>query len=159
MSSRGRIFAIGAGALALLALAAVAAYLLLPPRQTSDVAVPPADATPEQVVRAYLEALNAHDCETAQAVSTDTAKDGAKSWCEHVDSLTNIDVRKHVPGRSEDSGVPARDQVADVAVSFNLKWRPLHNDGSMDEGPTPWGYLLVRTAADAPWRIFNQGLG
>lgn len=158
LSSRSRIVATGVGALVLLALAAVAAYLL-PPRQTGDVAVPPAEATPEQVVRAYLDALNAHDCETAQAVSTDVAAASAKSWCEHVAALTNIDVRQQTTGRPKDSGLPASDHVADVAVSFDLKWRPLHNDGSMDEGPTPWGYLLMRSSSDAPWRIFDQGLG
>lgn len=42
-----------------------AAFPLLPPRQTGDVAIPAPDATPEQVVTQYLAALNAHDCDTA----------------------------------------------------------------------------------------------
>ena len=38
-------------------VATTAAYFLLPPQQMGDVAVPPRDATPEQVVTAYLALL------------------------------------------------------------------------------------------------------
>jgi hypothetical protein len=51
------------------------------------------------------------------------------------------------------------EEVANVPVTVNLNWRPFHNDGSMDEGATAWGYLLLRETADSPWRIFDQGTG
>jgi len=138
---------------------ATAAYLLLPPRQTGDVAVPPRDASPEQVVTAYLDALNEHDCDTAEALVTADAEDHAKLWCEDVASLKDVDIRDHFTERPKDSGHSAPEEVANVPVAFDLNWRLFHNDGSMDEGATTWGYLLVRDSADSPWRIFDQGRG
>lgn len=145
--------------LVVLIFAAVVAYLLLPPRQTGDVAVPAPGATPEQVVRAYLDALNAHDCDTAEALTTEDAKDTAESWCENVASLSGVDVRDHVKERPKDTGRSSPEEVADVPVTFHLKWRPFRNDGSMHQGATTWGYLLVHDSADSPWRIFDQGTG
>ncbi len=141
------------------AIAVGAGALLLPPRQTGDVAVPPGDATPEQVVAAYLDALNAHDCDTAEALTTAGAGDQATSWCEDVARLTDLDVGDHHLEPPEHSGRSALDEVANVPVTFDLSWRLLHDDGSMDEGATTWSYLLVRDADSSPWRIVDQGMG
>ena len=108
---------------------------------------------------AYFDALNAHDCDTVEAVMSEGAKGSTKSWCEDVASLTDVDVRAHFMERPKDSGHSVPEEVANVPVTFNLNWRPFHNDGSMDEGATTWGYLLVRDSADSPWRIFDQGTG
>jgi hypothetical protein len=137
----------------------VVAYVLLPPRQSDDIAVPANDATPEQVVTAYLDALNAHDCDTAEAVWTSDAKVGAKMWCEDVASLTDVDVRDNFKERPQWSGNSASDEVVNVPVTFNLNWRLFHNDGSMDEGVTGWSYELLRDSPDSPWRIFGDGVG
>jgi hypothetical protein len=142
-----------------LVVVATAAYLLLPPRQTRDVAVPRNDANPEEVVSAYVAALNAHDCDTAKALTTDGAEDEATSWCGEIASLTHVDIHGHFAEDPEDSGHSGPEEVANVPVSFNLNWRLFHNDGSMEEGATTWGYLLVRDSADSPWHIFSQGLG
>ena len=159
MSKRlGRLIALVASVLVLL-VAATVTYLLLPPRQSGDVSVPGSDATPEQVVTAYLEALDSHDCDTAEAVMTEGAKESAKSWCEDVTNLTDVDVQDHFMERPKDSGHSWPAEVANVPVAFKLNWRHFHNDGSMDEGPTTWGYLLVRNSAESPWRIFDQGTG
>jgi hypothetical protein len=147
-------------AVLVMVVAATAAYLLLPPRQTGDVAVPPRDANPEQVVTAYLDALNAHDCDTAAALTTADPEDSsAKLWCEDVASLKNVDIQDHFSEQPNLSGHSAPEEVANVPVTFDLNWRLFHNDGSMDEGATSWGYLLVRDSADSPWRIFDQGVG
>jgi hypothetical protein len=142
-----------------LVVGATVAHWLLPPRQTNDVAVPAPTATPEKVVKTYLDALNAHDCDTAVSLMTESAKDSAKSWCEDVASLTDIDVSDHFTESPKDSGHSAPSEVANVPVTFHLNWRPFHDDGSMGEGATAWGYLLVRDSTDAPWRIFDQGTG
>ena len=68
-------------------------------------------------------------------------------------------VRDHFTERPMDSGHSAPAEVAHVPVAFNVNWRPFHKDGSMNEGTTAWGYLLVRDSADSPWRIFDQGTG
>lgn len=156
--SRSRSIPLVAGVVILVVVATLA-YLLLPPRQTNDVAVPGHDASPEQVVTAYLAALNAHDCEAAEALMTDDGKDTAKSWCDKVASLTNVDVRDHFTERPQNLGPSASEEVARVPVTFDLNWRLLHGDVSMDEGATTWGYLLVRESPDSSWRIFDQGTG
>ena len=146
-------------AVIVVAIGALVTYLLLPPRQTGEVALPPATATPEEVVTTYLDALTAHDCDTARAVTTSEARAAAESWCDDVSSLSDVDVHDHLTERPRDSGHTAPDEVADVAVSFDLDWRPLHGSISMEEGPTTWGYQLVRESPDSPWRIFGQGVG
>lgn len=130
-----RIVALVVGVVVLIVVGVVA-YLLLPPRQSDDVAVPANDTTPEQVVTAYLDALNAHDCDTAEAVMTSDAQDSATMWCSKVASLTDVDVRDHFTERPEDSGHSAPEEVVNVPVTFDLDWRLFHNDGSMDEGTT-----------------------
>jgi len=119
--------------------------------------MPARHASPEQVVTAYLAALNSHDCKTAVAMTTEDAKDSARSWCRNVASLTDVVVRDHFAERPAWSGHSASVEVADVPVRFNLNWRLFHSDGSMSEGATSWGYLLARPSTDAPWRIVDQG--
>ena len=142
-----------------LALAATVGYLLLPPQQTDTISLPPPDASPEQVVTVYLDALNAHDCDAAEALMTAGAEGSARAWCNDVASLTDVVVEGHVLERPEYSGHSDPEEVANVPVSFDLSWRPLHDDGSMAEGPTTWGFLLVRDSDGSPWRIFDQGRG
>lgn len=154
----GRAIALVTSVLVLV-VAATVTYLLLGPRQTSDVVEPVPNATPEQVVTAYLRALNAHDCGTAEAVMTEVAKDSARSWCEGVASLTDVVVRDHFAERPKWSGHSPPEEVANVPVTFDLDWRPFNIDDSMDEGATTWSYLLVRESADSRWRIFDQGTG
>ena len=96
----GRLIALVAAVL----VAATAAYLLLPARQTGDIAVPPRDANPEQVVTAYLDALNTHDCGTAEALMTADAEDGAKLWCADFASLKDVDIHDQHTERPEASG-------------------------------------------------------
>jgi len=153
-----RLVALVVGA-TVLVVVGVVAFLLLPPRQSDDVAVPAGDATPEQVVTAYLAAVVAHDCDTAEAVTTRDAEDGAESWCDDVGRLTDVDVRDHVTERPEDSGHSAPTEIVDVPVSFDVHWRLFHDDGSMEDGATTWGYLLVRESPHSRWRIFDQGTG
>ena len=156
LGSRSRL--IGA-VVVVLVVAAIGAgagiYLLGPPRQTSDVPVPPDAATPVQVVRAYLAALNAHDCDTAKALSTAEARELTASWCHDVSHLGNVHLeqpRSPGPARSGSQGV-------EVIADFDLDWRLFHNDRSMSEGGTTWGYSLRRSSPTAPWRVYDQGTG
>lgn len=151
-----RLVAILIGSLALVSALAVA-YLLLPPRQTAHIARPALNATPEQVVTAYLEALNTHDCRASEALMTEGSEDTAAAWCHDVASLSNLKVMSHIREQPEQTGHSAPDEVANVPVTFSLDWRPLQGDGSMNEGDTTWAYFLVRTAPEKPWRIFDQG--
>ena len=148
---------VGGAVLALLSLG-LALFLGLPPRQSASVPVPPDDATPEQVVEAYVRALDAHDCDTAyELVDGDT--DAAEAWCRRVASLEDLTVSPAEPEEPAWSGRAADEQVVRVPVEFVLTYRPLRSDHSMEEGRTPWGYLLVRGSDEDPWRIFTQGNG
>lgn len=142
----------------LLVTAAVCIYFWMPPRQTASVPVPSRDASPEEVVEAYVRALDAHDCDTAYAL-VDGDTDGAEAWCRRVASLDGLEVSAAEDEEPAWSGRDADEQVVRVVVEFDLTYRPLRSDGSMDQGRTTWGYLLVRGSQDDPWRIFSQGNG
>jgi hypothetical protein len=134
-------------------------FLLKPPHQTDDVPSPPADASPEQVVRAYLEALNAHDCATAEEVMAEGSESVADDWCRDLAHLTHIRVGQNSVENPQWLGFPrgTDEEFVSVPVSFDLDWRLLHSDGTMSQGPTSWGYVLFRDGPDHPWLIFDQG--
>ena len=135
--------------------AAVIVYFVLI-GQSTNVEMPANDAAPEEVVRVYLEALGAHDCDTALALTTPTK--GA-SWCTSVARITDAQVRKHVVEEPAWSGHAAPDAVVNVPVTFDIRWRMFNGDISMPAGPMTWGYLLVRSSPTEPWRIFAEGNG
>ncbi|MFC4062369.1 DUF4829 domain-containing protein [Planomonospora corallina] len=118
-----------------------------------------AGASPQEVVRAYVAAINAHDMTAGQELSTPyfaERKEGV------VDSLFEdaklSDVVIHAPdpisGYESPDGKRYREAVY-VSVSFTL-W---HSDeGSMPNGSTVWGYMLVRDDPGRPWRINGDGI-
>ena len=144
-------------AVVLAVLIAWVVYALVFTHQEREVAVPRDDASPEKVVTAFIDALNAHDCETASQLEA-TGVDIAKGWCEDVAGLSDLRTSKPFREESQEYGHDASQQVVHVGVTFDLDWRWLRSDGSMPEGPTAWGYLLERTSDDAPWRISDQGV-
>ena len=131
-------------------------YPSLHVEQTRDVAVPPDGASPEEVVRAYLDALDAHDCDTAERLMTPNSS--AESWCEDLAGLADVQLRDVIPEKPRWSGHRDDQQVMQVVVRFDLDWPWLHGDGSMPEGLTTWGYLLVRDSEAESWTIFDQGV-
>jgi hypothetical protein len=143
-------------ALGVLAVGVVASgSLLLPPRQTGQVAVPPPGAAPEQVVAAYLAALGEHDCATARALLVADAAQGG-TWCAGVARVTEVEVGRHVAEPPAAAGPPASKAVVTVPVRFHLDWRVLHDDGSLADGLVTWGYRLALDPA-AGWRIVDEG--
>jgi hypothetical protein len=112
-----------------------------------DVALPDAAATPDAVVAAYVAALDAHDCETADALWAGPGP--AASWCEDLASITLLSTATHRGARN----------WATVGVGLDVDWRWLKADGSMDEGSVTWGYTLRRDGQGRPWRILKEGQG
>lgn len=124
------------------------------------VALPAADASPAEVVRGYVDALDAHDFDTAGRLLTPgQRRQVAQTWFEDVDTITHLEVGEASPEDPEWSGQSPEQQVMRVPVRFTVGWRWLHNDGSVDEGPTTWGYLPVRDDPSDPWRISGEGTG
>lgn len=108
--------------------------------------MPPADASPEDVVRAYVRAINAHDCTTARALAA-----GADAWCGHS-TLDDLRITGTTDRTRE--GRPT-EKVTQVLVEFTLHG----GDASMGEGRHGWGYLLDRSGPRGAWRIHDQGVG
>lgn len=119
-------------------------------------ALPPASASPEAVVRAYVAAINRHDLATTTALLTAQAANNFNQ----DDSFSNIISISHLtisPARNESSSYAASRgyrQVVHVPVEFQLRQ---HRVESMPDGHTFWGYLLARNSDSQPWRILDEG--
>ncbi len=114
----------------------------VPLPRTADVAVPPADATAEDVVRAYLEAIDAHDCGTAQELSAPSYT-STEVVCHDAASLTIT--RLETVGRGA------------VNADFDVDWRLFAEDASIPEDGWGWTYYLDR--GEDGWRIEDAGAG
>jgi hypothetical protein len=114
---------------------------------------PPEEASPSVVVRAYLDALDVHDCETADAlwvkVDPDVTYSG-RMTCHDIESVRGIDVA---------TTHPAPDAVETyVPVHLDIRGRWWSGDVP-PEGPEEFGYFVTRDSPSAPWRIAGGGVG
>lgn len=118
----------------------VGGYFLVAPRD--DVAMPSKTATPEQVVEAYIDAINARDYETSNALFPEAAgaPRGLFSGYERIE-LKSID---RVDG----------DKTDHAWVYFTADFKG--GDGSLRD-TDHWGYVLARTS-DGHWYIVSQGV-
>lgn len=115
-----------------------------------EVAIPPVDASAEEVVRAYVDALDAHDVHTVRELRTaDTAE---HSWSDGVDSITHLNIGTAAPEKPQWTGNAPSTQVVRVPVDFTVE----ANAASLEDGRMTWGYLLLRTSETEPWRIFDE---
>lgn len=122
--------------------------------QSRDVALPADDASPEDVVRVFLEAIDAHDCGTAEDVVTPEFRDAADRWCDRVSSLTIDRVRLSGPG-----GWASGPDSPGLAVDFTFQSRPFRETVELPDGFTTWGFSVHRDAPGDPWRIDGEGVG
>ncbi|HEU4369011.1 MAG TPA: hypothetical protein VFV05_12385 [Methylomirabilota bacterium] len=145
---------------AVLAVAAVAVVAgpgtllaLVPARQ---VPVPADDAAPVVVVRAYLDALDAHDLDTARAVLTPERRVAVEqsqgNWFVNLRSVRNVRLDPAVDAPHSRGAyrqavrVPAE---LDVTLFFETAGR--------EGGSLTWGFVLVRNGPEEPWRIADEG--
>jgi hypothetical protein len=132
-------------------LASVCAWLVwshIAGAQKRDIGLPPTDASPTTVVRTYLDALDARDCDTAAKLWT---SDGNLD-CHGIAGVSNIRVHDPVPGPQETT------LQTYVTVEFHLSWRRFHYDPSLADD-VAWGYYLDRSTPTSPWRITEGGAG
>lgn len=125
------------------------------------VGIPPVGASPQEVVTAYIAAINAHDEETGRRLSTPRfarQQEGVQdNQFRNVVEISKLQVGTPVPNGDHESTDGGRYQDAVyVPVTFTLRQREVV---SMPDGHTSWGYILVRAAADQPWRINGHGVG
>jgi len=105
---------------------------------SARVPLPPDNASPQQVLEAYLQALAAGDCETVKALT----EGGSKGLCGSVTAYTPPRLFLALKG----------DLLFTTTVTIS------GGDGSMPDGPNTWNYTLGQDAAGR-WRIVNQGTG
>lgn len=128
----------------------------LPGCAAERVAMPPLDAGPEQVVRAYLEAEQAHDCQTSQSLRTATMQPPMEPGKCHFLNLTEFRIIRSRPDRSGryQHEHPQHDRIyVELVVGRGAE------DHGFHRGVNPWSFYLERGARGAPWRIFAQGMG
>jgi hypothetical protein len=118
----------------------------------------PATATPEEVVLAYLDALDQKDVDTAQHMLTArracVLAGDSDSWFTNVKSITDVHVGTPRPEPLQGSAAQGYCHAVFVPVDFTLQQK--HED-SMPNGPTVWGYVLVRNSDKERWLIVDEG--
>lgn len=126
---------------------------------TSTAVPPPASASPEVVVRAWVDAVNAEDEAAGRVLSTPAFADADRAaqdgWFANVLSITDLQVGAPVPVR----GLASNDdfaQVVAVPVAFVLAQK---REVAFRDGVVQWGFVLVRNERNERWRINEQGLG
>lgn len=119
------------------------------PAETEPVELPSAGAGPQEVVLAYLAAIDAEDRDAFAVL----AEDGSvpEGWFGTGVAMSGIGS----PVAGGDEGTRHADEDV-VMVTATLTVR--HGDGSLPEGePFGWTYLLVQQ--DGRWVVFDQGQG
>ena len=117
------------------------------------VRLPATDATPQEVVAAYIRAVNAGDCGSLRALSEPSRSNAL--WCRGEVSLTDVRIAE-----------PREDGCCGVSESFaQSRYVPVVFDrrgGDVsfpDERDATWGYILVRDDDSQRWRVADQGVG
>ena len=123
--------------------------------RSRSVSLPPVTANPQRVVTAYVNALDAHDVRTARALLTPAharlIASEVDSWFTDVKSIKHLRMSRPTIDRAD-----PRSMRAAVSVHFVLDQ---YKAESMPNGPTNWGYTLVRQAANQRWLIDGEGMG
>jgi len=135
--------------------------VLLAACTTTKVPMPPDDASPDDVVRAYVATLAARDCETAKALfAPNRVGDGtiSENSCGHL-VISNLEVTRSV------AHPPATGISADMATGWEQAWDvdarfDVTGGGiSLRDGNYPMTFLLVRSTDTDPWRLVGFGMG
>ena len=114
---------------------------------------------PEDVVRTYLRALQEGD-QAAAAALTSRPCSGRGAWAADPPSIEDVEVCGAITqpaagahGAVGESHAQEHAQAVLVPVTFELRGA----DTSVPDGPSAWGYLLVRDGDTEAWRIADAG--
>jgi hypothetical protein len=133
-----------------LAVSAVVFALALALSACTKVEVPPADARPEQVVEAYLEAIQVGNCTVLSKLAT--RNQAERAWCGKGITISHVTIGDPVP----DPGSIASEEF-EQAVYVPVRLDVQGGVDSVESGMRNWGYVLVRDAAVQEWRIADEG--
>ncbi|WP_242608901.1 DUF4829 domain-containing protein [Actinomadura formosensis] len=110
--------------------------------------------------RVSWRAINAHNKAAGRVLSTPyfaQQEEGVVDSMFEGTRISNLRIDAPIPDNGYKSPDGKRYQEAvNVPVKFALQQR---EEVSMPNGHTAWGYTLVRTASDQPWRINDHGVG
>jgi hypothetical protein len=148
-------------AVAVLVAAVLGAVYLLGYRlnvQTGSVPVPSAAASPDDVVRSYVEAYNHRDFDTTKAIYPS----GQSAFSRYRAMGTMRDLRiiqSRATPEADLSGTSKAGYSYD-RVEVTVDYSGLTGSGlAYDDGPNGWTYWLERSTASEPWTITDHGNG
>jgi hypothetical protein len=122
---------------------------------SAEIPVPPTSASPEQFVRSYLAAANAHDVDTMNAL-TEGGQAGGASRFRPTWTMRDVHISPATPDPwIGDSNTTYTDLVH---VDVDLHIIRGHDLNFPDDSDTYWGYILARRSPTSPWRIVDQGV-
>ena len=125
--------------------------------QTRSVAVPAAAATPEDVVRTYVEAYNHRDFATMAAAYPNGQ--AAFSRFRAMGTMRHLQiVESRVATEGDLAGTFPQSGYSYYRAQVTLVYTGLTgSDLAYQNGPNGWDYWLERSAADKSWTITDQG--
>lgn len=108
------------------------------------------------MVRAYVEAFDARDFATSNAMTTGQL-DAQDHWWSRPGSIDALHIVSahviHDVNAYRDSAVFGHRHAADVETSVVFR------GGDWPQGRQPWSFYLVRQHRDQPWTIIDWGQG
>ncbi|WP_432489429.1 DUF4829 domain-containing protein [Kineococcus sp. SYSU DK018] len=126
---------------------------------TPGTATVDASTSPEDVVRTYLGALQEGDQAAAASLTTQPYS-RRDAWAADPPTIEDVEVSEALTqpaagaeGAAGESHAQEHAQAVFVPVTFELRGA----DTSMPDGPTAWGYVLVRDGDTETWRIADAG--
>lgn len=121
--------------------------------------VPPASASPADVVRAYVRATQSRDFDTARWIAPgERLAAGIHWWDLDEPQVRNVEVTRVSRVLPSDGSevAPRGGQSVSVAVTATL----VDIDGTGQTQPgSPWFFSLYRATTGDPWRVVDEGSG
>jgi hypothetical protein len=144
-------------AAALTVLASVIWVVVAPLPQLRSVPLPPLNASPEQVVRTFVTALDEHDHATAEALCARWACAFDDYVWIRIAHIGPVDIGKDfcIPVSSDGSCAMRSGGGASVSVELTGRTR----SGELPGEGGVWGYQLAAIGPQGAWRIVGQGAG
>lgn len=127
--------------------------------QTRSVPVPTAAASPEEVVRSYVEAYDHRDFATMKAIYP--SQQSAYSRFRSMGTMQNLRITEsRVATENDLAGTSPEAGHSYYRVGVTLDYTGLAgSDLAYDDGPTGWTYWLERSTSSDPWTITDHGNG
>jgi len=110
-----------------------------------------ADDSPEDVVRTYLTALQDGDTQGADGLTTGSYS--GNPFTTDPPRIEDVEISPATPESTVGTAGEGHADAVFVPVTFDLHGA----DATMPDGPTDWGYVLVRDGDDEPWLIASSG--